>query len=411
MQSQITSNFYNCLIGKDKLFSDLLKYEKDNHQKFPITLLIIELDDFVSISEYFGYDVAIHLMSQLSFWIKEQLNGKNANLYAYGASKLTLLFPTRLSLIDVNNFIKYIFSEISKKTFYVNKNAYNITITIGVSRGRKDLLKKSFLALDLAKKSKKPYIYYNEKKGIESKFLNNIKIHQEIKNAINNDMVIPVLQPIFDYKQKKIIKYESLMRLKSEDGGYIYPDNFLDIAKKARLYNILTKKMINESLKLLKKIKKPISINISFEDIDSPQTVNYIYRQIKNSKMGNLITFEIVESTEISSFKKVENFIKKLKTLGCEFAIDDFGSGYSNFENILQLDIDYVKIDGSLIKNLDKNKTHEILVKNIVNIANDLNVKTVAEYVWNRNIFEKVKKLGIDFMQGYFIGRPKQNIA
>ena len=124
-----------------------------------------------------------------------------------------------------------------------------------------------------------------------------------------------------------------------------------------------------------------------------------------------LIVFEILESEGINNFSEIISFIKAVKEMGCKIAIDDFGSGYSNFERISQLEVDYVKIDGSLIKNIDTNQNNEILVQTIVDFSKKIGIKTIAEFVHSESVYKKVKELGIDYAQGYYIGEPSPNLV
>lgn len=113
-----------------------------------------------------------------------------------------------------------------------------------------------------------------------------------------------------------------------------------------------------------------------------------------------------MESEEIENYSQVEEFINTVKSYGCKVAIDDFGSGYSNFNRILNLNIDYLKIDASIIKNILNDKTSETIVKFIIDLTRDMNIKTIAEFVHSKEIFEKVKELGIDYSQGFYISEP-----
>nr|WP_297890535.1 EAL domain-containing protein [Sulfurihydrogenibium sp.] len=123
------------------------------------------------------------------------------------------------------------------------------------------------------------------------------------------------------------------------------------------------------------------------------------------------MTFEILESEGIENYEDVSGFIKEVKSYGSKIAIDDFGSGYSNFAHMLKLDVDYLKIDSSLIKNIHQDKNSQIIVQTIVGFAKKLGIKTIAEFVHNREVFEKVRELGVDYSQGYYIGEPKPEIV
>ncbi len=389
-----------------ELFHDLKNYSS-NHDKYAQTLIQISIDDYSDITDYFGVDIAREVVLQFADWIKNNLPTRSAKLYSFEMNKFVIYITTRTTVKDIDNYVKKIVQQISKKSFLVQNNIYNISLSIGVARGRKELFKRSYLALSHAKKKDKTHILFTYKEKIEEKFLKNIQIHQEIKEAIEDDRIVAVFQPIYNPKTNTIEKYEALMRIRNLDGSYKAPIEFLDVAKKVKLYNLLTKKMIKISLKNLSILQKPITINLSADDIENAAIAKFIYNTVNRANLGHLITFEIIETEEIMSFTKVSNFIKKMKSLGCKFAIDDFGSGFSNFEHILKLDIDYIKIDGSLIKSIEISKQNEIFVKNIVNLAKELGIETIAEYVYNKSIYDKVNSLGVDFMQGYYIGKPK----
>jgi c-di-GMP phosphodiesterase len=146
------------------------------------------------------------------------------------------------------------------------------------------------------------------------------------------------------------------------------------------------------------------------EDILNQETVKFIIFLLKGYNVANKVIFEIIESEYIEDYQAVINFIENMKKLGCKIALDDFGSGYSNFEYVLKMNIDYIKIDASLIKNIDKDPNSQIITETIVNFTKKLNIKTIAEYVHTKDVFDKVKSLGIDYSQGYFIGRPQNKL-
>ncbi len=394
---------------RDELLKDLDSLNpKDKHA---CTLINIQIDDFNDISDYFGLDVANQIKIQVSKLLSSNLPTRTAKLYQFDMNKFMILITSRTSLLQVTNYIKEILSLLQKENYIVYGQIFSISVSIGVARGRKNLFRRSYLALSEAQKKESSYVIYNHKTDIEERFLKNINMHKDLKNAIEKDKIVAFYQPIYNTKTKKIEKYEALIRIKNEDGSYKMPSDFLDIAKKVKLYTKLTRKMIKLAISKVALTKKPITINITMDDIENPSISRYIYNFIQRSGLGEYITFEIVESEKITSYTKVSNFIKKLKTLGCKFAIDDFGSGYSNFEHILKLDFDYIKIDGSLIKNIDKSPQNELFVKTIINLSHDLNIKTIAEYVYNKSVFDKVTNLGVDFVQGNYIGRARSLIA
>ena len=128
------------------------------------------------------------------------------------------------------------------------------------------------------------------------------------------------------------------------------------------------------------------------------------------SVVSTSMQLRTVESESIECFEEVEQFIGKVKSHGCKIAIDDFGTGYSNFEYLLKLKADYIKIDGSLIKNIDTHKETELVVSIIVEFAKKMGMKTIAEFVENESILNKVKELGIDYSQGYHFSPPTEEV-
>ena len=199
------------------------------------------------------------------------------------------------------------------------------------------------------------------------------------------------------------------MRL-NDSGKIVTPFFFLDIAKKSGQYLQLTKRMIDSSFEYFKDKDFEFSINFTFEDISNEEISNYVIEKIKELNIGNRVVFEIVESEEIDDFNLINGFFCTIRELGCKIAIDDFWSGYSNFEYLIKLDADYIKIDGSLIKDVLVSKGNENIITMIINFAKDQGFKTIAEFVSSKEILEKVKYLGVDYVQGYYIHEPSDKI-
>jgi len=161
--------------------------------------------------------------------------------------------------------------------------------------------------------------------------------------------------------------------------------------------------------KAIESYKKDLKINPS--DKKAQENIDFILNKLKNSTAAKRVTFEILESEAIQDFKKVERFINEVKRYGSQIAIDDFGSGYSNFSHILELNVDYLKIDSSLVKNVLTDENSKVITQTIINFASNLKLKTIAEYVEDIESLELLEKMGVDFIQGYYIGKPKKDIT
>jgi len=403
---------------KEKLFIDTvtnlptrlkLFHDIDEHREnslFPkATLIYIGIDNFDTLNEFFGVDAGTIILKRVADWLKNDLPVSQAKLYKIDFNHFAIFVPRFMTQEKLKEYLQALTTRISKEEFSFQDSIFNIELTAGVARGSENLPKNAYLALKEAEKIKKSYKIYDEKDNHQERFLHNIKINKMLKEAILEHRIEPFFQPIFNIKTNEIEKYESLMRIRREDNTYATPGEFLEIAKTSKMYTELSRMMIKKCFMQLQKVRYPITINIGVEDILEPRVSQFILRNLKKHRFGEYITFEIVESESISNEIKVTNFIKKVKSYGCQIAIDDFGSGFSNFGQLLSLDADYIKIDGSLIRDITKNKDSEIMTRSIISMAKELNMKTVAEFVSSKAIFEKVKSLGIDYAQGYFIDR------
>ena len=232
---------------------------------------------------------------------------------------------------------------------------------------------------------------------------------KKLKIAIEKKKIIPYYQPIVD-RNGKVCKYEALVRLIDENNEVISPYFFLDVAKKSRLYFEITKQVIEKAFEKFENLDYEFSINLSTLDMENDYIKEFIRNKLSAFSDPKRVNFEIVESEDIKNSKSAFEFIKELKRFGCKILIDDFGSGYANFDYLLSLGADGVKIDGSLIKNILTDKNSQIIVKTIVNFAKEVDMQIIAEFVENEEIFEYLKTLGVDCFQGYFYSPPKPDI-
>jgi len=373
-------------------------------------LLIINIDDFKEINDFFGHSAGDRLLKNFTRRIQAYLDTyPDTRFYHLRADEFSILYDTEISKEDLERYSLRLINLIEDMQFALDEHTVRIRVSIGATLDMIDPLEKADMALKKARRMKRAYLLYDESDSIKKEYKANLEWAVKIKDAIATDRIIPYYQPIFDTKTKKIISYESLMRLKEKDGTVVTPYYFLEIAKKARLYPALTKIMIEKSCKHFSQLSSSFSINLSFNDMTNPDITSFIKQHIKKYGVEEKIIFEILESEGIENYEEIAVFIKEMHNLGCKIAIDDFGSGYSNYEHLLKLHIDFIKIDGSLIKNIDQDANARIIVQTILDFAHKLNIETVAEFVHNQAILSNVKKLGIKRSQGFFLGEPKEH--
>lgn len=311
---------------------------------------------------------------------------------------------------EIETILKKFLLNVKNYEVTLGKIHYDISAICSYTYGVIQIFEDAKIGIEKAIETKKDIIYADGLSGIEYTIaLENIEILHVLKVALDDKKIISYFQPIINNETKKVEKYESLVRLINENGEVVSPSRFLEVAKKGRYYDKVTKIILANSFIRLDDTSKEISINLSTLDIESKDIQKFIFDLLKKHKENaHRIVFELLESEDVKDFDETINFIQNVKAYGVKIAIDDFGTGYSNFKRLLQYEPDILKIDGSLIKDIQTNKLSRNIVETIVLFARKQNIKTVAEYVENENIYNMVKELGIDYSQGYAFGRPEE---
>ena len=373
-------------------------------------LMIINIDSFQEMNDLYGDDAGDKLLKEFAMFLQRHMP-REENLYRLHADEFAYLCRGSVDIKEFLTFAELISEKISKEIFFLGlEQEISLSATIGMSYGTEMLLVNADTALVVAKKKKKHFLLYDESMAMSKIYEKNVTWTKKLKVAIDEDRVEPLFQPIVDVKTQKTVKYESLMRIVDEDGSYIAPIHFLELAKKNKLYHQLTKIMIEKTFDKFRNSSYLVSINISVEDILNRDIHNLILEKLSSYGMGDRVVFELIESEGIENFDEVIKFINEVKSFNAKVSIDDFGTGYSNFEYLMKLKVDYIKIDGSMIKNIDTNKDSELITQTIVDFAKKMKIKTVAEFVYSKNVFDKVAELDVDFAQGYYFGKPSKYI-
>ncbi|MGA1847176.1 EAL domain-containing protein [Deferribacter abyssi] len=400
LKKAATIDYLTGLYNRYHLLNDL-RYCKEHF------LFIINIDNFKHINNFYGVRVGDEFLKVFGKEITELVEKTyKAKIYRLGSDDFGVL--VRKEHVDnPEKVANYLVNKIESNEFKIFQWSISVSISIGISSDE-PLLEKADIALKYVKRnSRVKYAIYNENLNFEKDVEINMKVLKSLKVALEADKIIPYFQPIVDNKTGVINKFECLVRMLDEKDEMVSPGVFLDVAKKGKLYGAITKRVIEKSFCYFKNKSCEFSINISVDDIIDNATKLFIIDKLKKyPEIAKRLTFEILESEGIENFEVVLEFIKDVKEYGTSIAIDDFGSGYSNFSYLLQLNVDYIKIDGSLIKNIHIDNNSELIVSTIVSFAKRLNIKTVAEFVHNEEVYKKVIELGIDYSQGFFIGKP-----
>jgi len=373
------------------------------------TIFLINIDSFQNINNIYGFQSGNTILKQFALCLKGF--GNIYKIYRTHADEFVLLKSTEIfNLADFENELQKMKEKIQNFKFKLEDGEYiDVDATIGVSISSDNPLATAHMALKYANKHRLGYKIYNKDIDITHKMNDVLKWSAKIKNAIKNDMVFPVFQPIVN-KNKEIVKYEVLMRIsevKDDKIDMISPYFFLDAAIKTKQYNTLSNIIIEKSFQVMNNNDKDFSINISYEDIFNHTLIKYLKINLeKYPDIGDRLIIEILETELIEDMHVMNSFISEFKKYGVRIAIDDFGTGHSNFSNILDLNPDYIKIDGSFIKNIHTDKKSYSLVKGIIESAKELNIKTIAEFIHSKDVFDVTLKLGIDEFQGFYFSEP-----
>ena len=368
-------------------------------------LAIINIDRFKDINSSYGMEVGDRILKEFA---KKLLIFKSINLNIYRISGDIFAFMAfgNFKIEELYKTCSNLNILCDREGFVIDDNSFDISFTIGMADCDEKLLTHAEIALYWAKKINIDIGIFDEEIPIYKELKGNIELTKDIKQALKDDNILMYAQKIIDNKSSDV-KYEILMRMKLSDKRILSPFVFLEHAKRARLYPLMTKKIIEKACKYFEDKEMIFSINLMIEDIKNEKTVDFLFTKLIETNLANRVILEIVESEGIEKFEEVGDFIKKAKALGCKVAIDDFGTGYSNFEYIIKLNVDFIKIDGSLIKNIHIDDNVRLTVSTIVNFAKVLGIQTVAEYVHCQEVQNVVESLGIDFSQGYLFHEPE----
>lgn len=400
LKFQVTDHITH-LPNRQKLLEDL---ESD----YEFKLAIINIERFKEINEYYGFDVGDRVLVELSVLLKKALKNVNMRLYKLPGDEFAILANELIDKNTFKEFIQKLITQIKTTTFELGKNSFNISVVCGASM-QKNYFIHAEMATNYAKVIKKEFVFFDDNIEIKEQLVNNVNWTRKLNEAIEKDKIQVFAQPIFSNFSSNETKYECLVRIVEDDGTVISPVHFLNIAKKSKLYPKITKAVIEKSIEYFKDKDSSFSINLTLEDILSVKTMEFLENKLNKYKdVANRLILEIVEDEGIENYNEVSAFIEKMKHLGCKIAIDDFGTGYSNFDYLMRLNIDFIKIDGSIIKNIAHDENAKIVTELIIDFAKRLNIGTIAEYVHNEEVLQAVKSMGVDYSQGFHLGEPKQ---
>lgn len=397
----------------DRLVENIKRGTRSDH-----ALLYLDLDNFKFVNDTLGHLAGDQLLIEVTDMLSRRtrksdmlarLGGDEFALLIYGAEKEQVIHAAesyRKLLAD------YMFKYDGKTV--------NIGCSIGVAMFgqelmlREDILVQADIACHVAKRSgrNRIHVYRSDDKENMAAMSADMGWAARIKRAIDEDRFLIACQPIIDVHTNKVSRHEVLLRLLGDDGTIIQPSGFLSSAERFGLMRSIDRWVIEHAIETLgKRLRRDphvcFSINLSAKSLEDSTMLQVITDALQqNGVSPTSITFEITENVAIANLPTAVDFLNHLREMGCQTALDDFGVGYSSFTYLKDLPVDLVKIDGSFVRNMQKDVLQLAMVRSMNDIAHALGKSTVAEYVDNKECYLQLKDIGVDYVQGYYTGKP-----
>ncbi|MFC2079242.1 EAL domain-containing protein [Candidatus Bipolaricaulota bacterium] len=379
-------------------------------------LLWMDLDGFKEINDGLGHNAGDELLSSLAHRMRATIRDSDV-LARLGGDEFAVLYPN-VDEAQARMAAGRLLEAIRKHTAVVEGQSLRSTSSIGVvlfpehGNSASELLMKADMAMYRAKASGRNRIvmYSPDDEKVESPETR-IDWLRIIREALENDNFVLYAQPILDLTTNRTVRYEILLRLRDHAGNIIPPGEFLDVAEQFGLSGDIDRWVLGKVMDVLgdASLGEDLSfaVNLSPRSLTDPELLSMISGKDSLTIIGPVrLVLEITETAAIYNIHVAKDFLRTLRTKGYEFALDDFGKGFSSFYQLKNLDVDYLKIDGSFVRNLSKDPVDKHLVTAMVQLAKSLGKHTIAEFVEDEETLDILRSIGVDCAQGFHIGRP-----
>ena len=378
-------------------------------------VLFIDLDQFKYINDTLGHQGGDQYLIKIAHCLQNLLRSTDI-LGRLGGDEFGIII-TRTTEDEIKSICKKITRSLREEVFVESGLKMQTSASIGVaiyprhSEISDELLAKADAAMyEVKSKGRNNFNIYDDEKQQLLHMRQKVKWEERIREALSNDLFRLYFQPIVEINTGKVKHHEVLLRMYApETDEIILPGEFLETAEKFGLILEIDSWVIENAIRLLasrKQQKTGLSINLSGRNFGSRDFLNKILSWIKKYDANpELIVFEVTETVAVDNMNQARDFIEDLRLIGCRFSLDDFGVGFSSLHYLRNLPVDIIKIDGVFIRNIATDKSDQVMVKAITHISEGLGIKTVAEFVEDKNIYLMLKDLGVDMAQGYFIDK------
>jgi diguanylate cyclase (GGDEF)-like protein len=400
-------------------FSEILvaEIDKTTREKYKSALLFVDLDQFKYINDTLGHMAGDRLLKKAAEHLKRGIRNDDV-ISRFGGDEFTILL-SNVTRKDVKAISEGLVQDMREFKFIEDGHTFNIPCSIGaamIGAGRltaAEVLARSDMACHEAKNRGRNRVEFYRTSGAEIRQLSaDVSWSQKIQTALMEDRFVILLQPIVDLDTGRPTHHEVLLRMRGSGKRLVPPAAFLPAASRFGLMTQIDEWVIRNAMSALMELRKKdedltFTLNISgniFEDSDLHACIEE--NLAANSLPPESIMLEITEQVAVRNLTAAASQIADISRLGCKFAIDDFGAGYSSYSYLKTLPVHYIKIDGSFIKNLTTDLADQAIVRSISQIAQATDKKTIAEHVTDAKTYGMLHALGVNYAQGYYVGRP-----
>ncbi len=381
-------------------------------------LLFIDLDQFKYVNDTCGHPAGDRLIRKVADQLKRSVDDDGI-VARFGGDEFAVLAPD-INKRKARKLAQTILEDMRRLAHIENNNVFHVHCSIGITMITSDkfdhneIFAQADIACREAKASGRNRLeFYSLSVREAEKMVADVGWMAKLREAIDNDLFMLRYQPIAQISSGRITHHEVLLRMEGEDGKEVAPDAFLPAAVRFGLMAEIDSWVVTHAIEALAAYRKEqptlrFSINVSANAFESQDLADIVQVNLeKHGVPANAIIIEITESLAVRHLSYVEHQMAALRRLGCELALDDFGTGYSSFGYLQRLPMDYIKIDGCFIRDLVKSQVDQKMVRLIGEIGREAGMRTIAEYVKDGPALSLLAELGIDFAQGYYIGRPE----
>lgn len=385
-------------------------------------LILIDLDHLKLVNDTAGHAAGDQIIVQVAGLLK-RVSREEDLLARISGDEFALAYPDmneQKGLERAQNLLQSI-NDLKPK---FGGRVINISASIGIVSIPKDgrqpveLLAKADAAMTSAKKAGRNRImFYNAADMSRDRMDSQLTWKDRLIDALEYDRLFLMYQPIMDIRAGKVSHYEVLVRMRGDKGVYLPPDKFIPAAEQFGLIQRVDRVVIKKAINALSRLPEHLShigfsINLSGLTVGDPEIYGLIVQELRESGVApERVAFEITETAACEQLSTAVEFIEKVRQLGCKVLLDDFGVGFSSFSYLKHLRADMLKIDGSFIRDIHNSGADQLFVKALVDVARGMGMQTIAEFVENEEVYEQVAALGVDYVQGYHVGRPAADLT